>query len=82
MRTFKLPLIVTAVVIPVMVIAAVGTFLWLNGLDISNREKAERAEKLGAGIATMGCILIAPFWLIAAAKFGRQRREQMLKKRR
>jgi hypothetical protein len=77
MKHFKLSLIVTAIVLPAMIIGVVISFVWLNSLSISNREKAARAEKLGTGIATLGCVVMAPFWLVSAANLGKERRKRM-----
>ena len=75
MKYFKLPLIVTAIVLPLMLVCGIGAIVWISGLDIPSREKTARASMLGSGVATMGCFIMAPFWLIAAAKFGKAKRE-------
>jgi hypothetical protein len=54
----------------------VKKLLWLDRLDISDREKFKRAESLGPAGATVGCLAMAPFWLVAAARFGKERRAQ------
>lgn len=79
-KHFKLALIVTAIVFPLMIFGGIGAFFYLDSLDISNREKAERASMMGTGIATMGCFLMGPFWILGAAKFGKERREKMGKR--
>jgi ABC-type Co2+ transport system permease subunit len=82
MKYFKLPLIVTAIVIPLMIVAVVASFFWLDSLEISNREKAERAARLGGGVATVGCVVLAPFWWVAAARLGKAKRQQSNRKKR
>lgn len=74
MQRFKTPLIVTAIVLPLMLIVGLGMISWIYSMDMSNRKKAERAGLAGSGVATMGCIVMAPFWLIAAAKLGKEKR--------
>lgn len=77
MKHFKLPLIVSGVVFVVMIGAVIGGIVWLDGLPISNQEKSMRGGKLGGGIATLGCFIMAPFWFIAAGRFGKERRQQL-----
>ncbi|WP_168563699.1 hypothetical protein [Crateriforma spongiae] len=78
MKFFKLPLVVTAIVLPLMLIVGVLVMMWLDGQGLSNRELSERASRLGSATAVIGCIIIAPFWFIAAAKFGKAKRESRL----
>lgn len=75
MRHFKLPIIVTAIAL----VLAFGSVL-LIGTTIhrakaSNRQKMERAQKLGLGIGVITLLVIAPFWLVAAGKVGKERRQ-------
>lgn len=77
MKYFKLPLIVTAIVLPMALVFGIVATVWIFGLDISNREKADRAGMVGTGAATLGCLVIAPFWFVASAKLGKERRKKM-----
>ena len=74
MQRFKIPLIATAVVFVAMVIISVASISLIYSSSGTSRNKAERASMAGAGVATLGCIAIAPFWLYTAAKIGQERR--------
>lgn len=75
MRYFKLPLIVTAVA----VVLAIGTGLFMitsiHRAKLSNRQKEERAQKLGGAVGLVTLLVITPFWLVAAGKYGKDRRQ-------
>jgi NADH:ubiquinone oxidoreductase subunit 4 (subunit M) len=74
MKRFKVPLIATAIVFAAMVIIGIASISLIYSSSGSSRKKAERASMAGAGVATLGCIAIAPFWLYTAAKIGQERR--------
>lgn len=74
MRHFKLPLIVTGIVLALTLVLGLAVVTWIHQSPISDREKMERSAKLGAGMATAMCVVIAPFWFVAAAKVGKERR--------
>ena len=74
MHHFKLPLIVTGVTLLATILLGLGLVTWIHKSKISNQEKQARAEKLGGGVALGTCLIIAPFWLVAAAKVGKERR--------
>ena len=74
MRHFKLPLIVTGVTLTLALVMGLTAVLWINQLAISNRQKEDRAAKLGSGVATLTCVVVAPFWFVAAARLGKERR--------
>ncbi|QDS95648.1 hypothetical protein FF011L_44460 [Roseimaritima multifibrata] len=74
MKRLKAPLIATAIVLVVTVVFGIGSIALIYNSSGSNRNKAERAGMVGGGIAAFGCIVIAPFWLYAAAKIGQERR--------
>ncbi len=78
MQHFKLPLIVTAIVLPLTLVTALLAVTWIFYLDIPNAQKAQRAELMGNGIAKMGCIIMAPFWFFYAATFGNSRRKKLV----
>ncbi len=77
MRHFKLPLIITGVTLFVAIAGGIGVITWIHKSKISDREKAERAQKLGGGFAIVTLLIIAPPWLFAAAKFGKERRAKL-----
>ncbi len=74
MRHFKLPLIVTAVSLVVAIIAGVAIVTVIHRAKVSDRENQARAEKLGGGVGIGVLLIITPFWLIGASKFGKERR--------
>lgn len=74
MRHFKLPLIVTAITLAVALVAGIAIVTVIHRSGKSEREKKERAELLGGGMA-IGVLMISfPFWIFAAAKVGKERR--------
>jgi len=73
-RHFKLPLIVTPVVVAIMIIIGIATVGQLKGSRLR-----KRAESLGQGMAVVSLIIIAPFWFYGAAQFGKERREALKK---
>ena len=74
MRHFKLALIVTAVTFVVAIIVGIGIVTVIHRAKISEHEKKVRAEKLGGGVGGVVLLIITPFWLIGASKFGKERR--------
>jgi tetrahydromethanopterin S-methyltransferase subunit C len=74
MRHLKLPLIVTGISFVLVVIVAILAITHINNAKIGSAEKAERAQKFGGSLAIVTCLVIAPFWVIAAAKAGKERR--------
>lgn len=74
MRHFKLPLIVTGVVVALALVFGLAAVTWIHQSKLSDRKKLARAQMLGAGTAVTTCLVIVPFWLFAAAKVGKERR--------
>ena len=74
MRDFKLPLIVTGAALAVALVFGLAAVTWIHQSKSSSREKELRAQRLGSGVAIATCVVVAPFWLIAAAKVGKRRR--------
>lgn len=74
MKRFKAPLVATTIVFATMVIIGIASITLIYSSSGSSREKAARANMAGAGVAALGCIAIAPFWLYTAAKVGQERR--------
>ncbi|WP_169972688.1 hypothetical protein [Tautonia rosea] len=79
MRHFKLPLIVTGAALVLAVIVGLAAVTWLDGASLSNRQKEQRAQQLGSATAMIVCVVIAPFWFVSAAKFGKERRKAQKK---
>jgi hypothetical protein len=74
MRHFKLPLIVTAITFVVAIIAGIAIVTVIHRAKIPDSQKKARAEKLGGGVGGVVLLIITPFWLIGASKFGKERR--------
>ena len=75
---FKLPIRVSIIAFIVALLLVVAGATWIYMSESSNSRATKRAEMLGSGLAVMTCLVVAPFWLIAAAKVGKERREQKL----
>ena len=75
MRQFKLPLIVTGIALAVALIVGIVGVTCIHREKISSRKKTARAQRFGAGVGLATCLVAAPFWLVAAAKVGKKRRE-------
>lgn len=82
MRQFKVPLIVTGVALLLALVIGIAGVTRIHQSTSSNRQKQQRAQLLGSGVATATCIVIAPFWLYAAAQVGKRRREAQARTRR
>lgn len=76
MRYFKLPLMVTGICFMVALVATIVAVIWIQKSDISNAEKAERAKSLGMAVGMAGSLIPAPFWIFAAGRYGKDRREE------
>lgn len=74
MRHFKLPLIVTGIMFALVLTLGVAGAIAIAQSGGSNREKEARAQMLGSGSAMLLGVVVAPFWWIAAAKLGKERR--------
>lgn len=74
MRYFKLPLIVTGIVVFLVVIAGGFGIYYIDKNSKSDQEKEYRGERFGQGLGAFAGILVAPFWLFAAAKMGKEKR--------
>ncbi|GAB5404590.1 MAG: hypothetical protein Aurels2KO_28210 [Aureliella sp.] len=79
LKRFKIQIIATAIILTLTIVGGLGAIAAIHASDGSNREKAKRAELAGGGIATMGCIAIAPFWLYAAVQLGKEKRAKLNK---
>ena len=76
MKPFKLPIIATGIVFLSMVIVGILSIVLIHNSSLTSHKKAQRASLAGAAVATVGCVVIAPFWFVAAAKVGKERREK------
>ena len=75
MRYFKRPLIVTGICFVVALLITIASVIWIHNADLSNAEKAELAKKLGMIVGIGASIVPAPFWILAASRFGKDQRE-------
>lgn len=74
MRHFKLPLIVTGIVLFLaLAVGIAGVTLIYRSKD-SNSQKERRAQNLGIATGFGVLFIITPFWLIACGKVGKERR--------
>lgn len=80
MRHFKTAIIATGVAFVLAIGGGAYGMYLIHKTGKSNSEKRKRAELLGSGIGTLTCIVIAPFWLVAAARVGKERRAAKEKK--
>ncbi|MSR60656.1 MAG: hypothetical protein EXS05_23955 [Planctomycetaceae bacterium] len=77
MRHFKIPLIVSAVVLVLMIGLGLGGVFWINRSGINTNQ---RSEMLGQGMGILTMIIVFPFWIYGAARFGKERREGQAKR--
>jgi hypothetical protein len=74
-RHFRVPLIVTGIALALAMLLGIAGVAWLHRTGTSSRKRTERAQQLGRGMALATCLVVAPFWLAAAAKVGKARRK-------
>ncbi len=77
MRYFKLPLIVTGIALLSVILLGIGGMVMIDRSGGNEKDKVARAGMLGTGLALATSIVIAPFWIFAAGKFGKERRERL-----
>ena len=59
-----------------MILVSVVLIVIIGNTSSSSLEAEKRAALAGTGVATLGCLAIAPFWLYAAFKIGQERRRK------
>lgn len=74
MRYFKFPLIVTGIAFALMLVLGVIGLVVVDRSSRNEQEKIARGKLLGQGLGTLTCLVVAPFWILAAAKMGKDRR--------
>lgn len=74
MRHFRLPLVVTGITLALVLMLGIAGVAWIHRSAGSQREKELRSQRLGSGAATATSLVIAPFWVFAAARLGKERR--------
>lgn len=75
---FRLPIRVTVIAFVVAIVLVIAGSTWIFMSESSASRANRRAEMMGSGVAVLMCVVIAPFWLTAAGKVGKERREQRL----
>ncbi len=80
MRYFRLPLIVTGVGFLVFLILGITGIIMIERTARNDQEKIARGTLLGQGLGTLLSFVVAPFWFIAAAKLGKDRRAALADK--
>lgn len=73
-KHFRTPLIVTGVVFLLVLLIGIGGIIVIVNSNATDQAKAARSAMLGSGVATTACLIVAPFWIFAAAKLGKERR--------
>ena len=71
---FKFPLKVSGIAFLIALVIVIAGSTWIYQQKISDRQKQERAAMFGSGLGMFTSLVIAPFWLIAAGKIGKERR--------
>ncbi len=75
---FRLPIRVTVIAFVLAIVLVIAGSTWIYMSETSSRRANRRAEMMGSGLAVLMCVVVAPFWLTAAGKVGKERREQRL----
>lgn len=75
---FQLPIRVTVIAFVLAIVLVIAGSTWIYMSETSSRRATRRAEMMGSGLAVLMCVVVAPFWFTAAAKVGKERREQKL----
>ena len=75
---FRLPIRVTIIAFVLAIVLVIAGSTWIYMSETSSRRANRRAEMMGSGLAVLMCVVVAPFWLTAAGKVGKERREQRL----
>ena len=73
---FKWPMIVTVVGLSVAIAFGLGVILYMDRSGTPQAEMQERSKMLGQGLAVFVCIVIGPFWIFAASRYGKERRAE------
>ena len=56
-------------------VAGITIVTSLHRGGISDREKERRAQKAGGAVGVVTLVIVTPFWLVGATRFGRERRQ-------
>lgn len=71
---FKRPLRITGIATGIALVICVALGTKIHREKIGDRAKIARVQMMGRGLGLMTALLVAPFWLIAAARVGKVRR--------
>lgn len=80
MRYFRFPLIVTGIAFVVFLILGITGMVMIDRTARNDQEKIARGTLLGQGLGTLISFVVAPFWIFAAAKMGKDRRAALAEK--
>lgn len=80
MRYFRLPLIVTGISFVGFLILGITGMIMIDRTARNDQEKMARGTLLGQGLGTLVSFVVAPFWIFAAAKMGKDRRAALAEK--
>ena len=71
---FRRPLRITGIAVALSLILGLVLSVVIYRQKISDREKIARMQMFGGGLGGITLVVIAPYWLAAAARVGRERR--------
>ena len=71
---FKRPLRITGIALGLALILGLVLSVVIYRQKISDRAKIARMQMFGGGLGGITTLVVAPFWLAAAARVGRERR--------
>lgn len=75
---FKRPIRISCIVLAIAIILVIVGATWIFLSESSSTKANRRAVMLGSGLGVLASLVVAPFWLFAAGKIGKERREQRL----
>lgn len=71
---FKRPLRITGIALALALILGLALSVVIYRQNISDRAKMARMQMFGGGLGGITILVVAPFWLAAASRAGRERR--------
>jgi hypothetical protein len=80
MRYFKVPLIATGIGFVLFILLGIIGMVAIDRTARNDQEKMNRGALLGQGLGTLFAFVVGPFWIFAAAKLGKDRREALAQK--
>lgn len=74
MHHFRLPLSITGIALALVLVVGLALVTKIHREKIGDRAKIARVQQLGRGLGIATMVVVAPFWILAAARLGRERR--------